>query len=280
LLEFNSKSRKWKGLILTGSEITLRGDLTELAQRARQSGFDHVRIQTHGMHLAQESFCRKLIESGVDEFFVSVAGADAETHDAITEVDGSFERTIRGLENIDKFDNVISITNTVVTSRSYRLLPAIVDRLSHLKNLAQMEFWVYFPMQESDDKDLVVSHRDVLPVLKQAIHAARARGLGVEVKNFPECMLGEDADTLLNSQPQLYIDPSFWTEFMRNGFYQCVYREQCDSTECLGLNTAYIEKFGWEKEVLHPLQGSMSAKSRVRERPSAERLALQTFRNK
>ena len=51
----------------------------------------------------------------------------------------------------------------------------------------------------------------------------------------------------------LMHDPAFWTEFMRNGFNQCVYREQCGAQRCLGLNTAYIDKFGWHEDVLVPL---------------------------
>jgi MoaA/NifB/PqqE/SkfB family radical SAM enzyme len=78
LLAQNREHRRWKGLILTGSEITLRRDLPELARRARASGFEHVRIQTHGMHLAERAYCEELVEAGVDEYFVSVAGPDAE----------------------------------------------------------------------------------------------------------------------------------------------------------------------------------------------------------
>ncbi len=255
LLEHNAEHKSWKGLILTGSEITLRRDLPMLARMAREAGFEHVRIQTHGMHLARESYCRELVEAGIDEYFVSVAGADAESHDAITGVQGSFDKTLRGLENVDGYDDVVSITNTVVTRKNYRLLPAVVERLGHLKRLLQMEFWVYWPMSETDEKDLIASHRDIRPFLRQAMGMARERGRTVEVKNFPECLLGDDGDTLSNSQPQLYIDPAFWPEFMRNGFYQCVYRDRCGSQECLGLTTAYIEKYGWEEESLHPLPG-------------------------
>ena len=75
----------------------------------------------------------------------------------------------------------------------------------------------------------------------------------MEVKNFPECLLGDDRGALLNDQPMLLIDNAFWTEFERNGFYQCVHRDACGSEQCLGLNTAYIETFGWEAEHLHPL---------------------------
>lgn len=253
LLDHNRKTRQWSGLILTGSEITLRRDLPNLARRARAAGFEHVRIQTHGMHLGRRSYAETLVAAGVDEFFVSVAGCDAASHDGITTVRGSFDKTLRGLEILDEHPNVATITNTVVTQESYRLLPAVVDRLAHLKRLTQMEFWVYWPMQENDEKGLIANHLDLLPFLKEASGRARALGRSVEIKNFPECLLGEDGSLLVNDQPQLYTDAAFWDEFSKNGFYQCPFRQQCRSTQCLGLNTAYIKKYGDHADRLHPI---------------------------
>jgi MoaA/NifB/PqqE/SkfB family radical SAM enzyme len=252
ILSQNARTRKWKGLTLTGSEVTLRRDLPDLARAARANGFEHVRIQTHGMRLAEEEYCRELVEAGVDEYFVSVTAADAATHDMITGVPGSFARTVRGLENLDRFPNVRALTNTVITRHSYRQLPAVVERLRHLRRLVQMEFWTYWPMRETDDKGLIVSHIEALPFIRQAVGAARALGRAVEVKNFPECLLGDDHDVLDNDQPQLIIDPEFWPEFMRNGFHQCVHRSYCASQRCLGLNTAYVNKYGWHGDVLVP----------------------------
>jgi len=252
ILARNARERRWKALTLTGSEVTLRPDLPQLARAARDHGFEHVRIQTHGVRLADRSYCRELVEAGIDEYFVSVTAADSETHDAITGVDGAFDKTLTGLENLDAFDHVATLTNTVITERSYRQLPLVVERLHHLRQLAQMEFWTYWPMRENDDKDLIPSHLDVLPYLQRAIVAARGYGRSVEVKNFPECLLGEDHDALDNAQPQLIIDPEFWPEFMRNGFHQCVHRDYCASPTCLGLNSAYINKYGWHADLLVP----------------------------
>jgi MoaA/NifB/PqqE/SkfB family radical SAM enzyme len=256
VIAHNQEQRQWTGLILTGAEITLRRDLPDLARLARHNGFEHVRIQTHGMRLADEAYCQELIDAGVDEFFVSVAAADAESHDCITGVPGSFEKTIQGLENLDRYPGVVSLTNTVVTQRSYQHLPGIVERLAHLKNLVQMEFWNFWPMSETDEKDLLVSHLEVRPYLRNAIRLARQHKRAVEVKNFPECLLDDEHDALDNTQPKLLIDPAFWQEFRRNGFGQCIHREVCGSEQCLGLNTAYIRKFGWQADVLAPLTNS------------------------
>src|SRR5689334_10451648 len=141
VIAHNLRERRWKGLILTGAEITLRRDLPELARLARHNGFDHVRIQTHGMRLADAAYCRELVEAGVNEFFVSVTASDADSHDAITGTPGSFARTLHGLENLEAFPGVAAITNTVVTRRSYQHLPGLVDLLGHLRRLVQMEFW-------------------------------------------------------------------------------------------------------------------------------------------
>ena len=206
------------------------------------------------MRLAELSYCRELIDAGVDEFFVSVTASDAESHDAITKVPGSFDKTILGLENLDTFPGVVALTNTVITRSSYRHLPGVVERLGHLKRLVQMDFWNYWPMSETDDKDLLVSHEEVVSLAA----AGGALGLGsggraVEVKNFPECLLGEERDALENAQPKLLIDPAFWHEFRRNGFQQCMcIVSTCGSSQCLGLNTAYVAKFGWQADLLVP----------------------------
>ena len=259
LLAHNARTRQWRGLVLTGSEITLRRDLPDLARQARDSGFEHVRIQTHGMHLADPEYCAKLVDAGIDEYFVSVTAPDAAAHDGITGVPGAFERMLTGLENLDRMEGVTTLTNTVITALSFTGLPAVVERLAHLRRLAQMEFWAFLPMSETDDKGLIAPHGDVAPYLRQAIAAARRLGRAVEVKNFPHCLLEADGDVLINGQPQLFIDAAFWPEFMRNGFHQCVYRDRCGSSECLGLNTAYIGRFGYEEDILRPMPPDLDA---------------------
>lgn len=253
LLKENREQQRWKGIILTGAEVTLRKDLPLMARRARESGFEHVRIQTHAMRLANKAYCQELVDAGIDEYFVSVTAATADRHDEITEVSGSFEKTIAALHNLDGLDNVRLMTNTVVTRLSYEQLPAVVELLRPLRRLVQMDFWNYWPMEEDGNPNLLVSHFDVRPYLLEAIRDARKLGRHVEVKNFPHCLMGEVGDALRNDQPELRIDPRFWDEFNRNGFKQCEYRDVCGSQQCLGLNTAYVNLYGWHEDRLSPL---------------------------
>ena len=77
ILTRNARERRWKVLTLTGSEVTLRPDLPQLARAARDHGFEHVRIQTHGVRLADPRYCQELVEAGIDEYFVSVTAGEA-----------------------------------------------------------------------------------------------------------------------------------------------------------------------------------------------------------
>jgi hypothetical protein len=254
VMQLNRHEHRWSGLTLTGAEITLDARLPELARIARNHGFTRIRIQTHGGRLADQAYLQQLIDSGINEFFISVTAANEELHDKITSVSGSFRNTIKALENISQYPELLVATNTVITAQSYKELPATVHLLSQYSCVRQVEYWYYFPMRSSDDKQLLVPVATVQPYLILAISLARQLGLEVEVKNYPECLLGVHAQHLYNDQPQLEIDSRFWEEFSRNGFYQCHYASTCASTSCLGLSTAYIERFGYESTCLKPLQ--------------------------
>jgi MoaA/NifB/PqqE/SkfB family radical SAM enzyme len=250
---YNKEHKKWRGLVLTGAEITLHRDLCSFVERARESGFERIRIQTNGIRLADKHYCESLINAGVNEFFISAPGWNDSTNDTITGIPGSFEKMVTGLENLESAANIQIITNTVVTNKSYHYLPELVDHFRQYAKLVQMEFWIYWPMGEYDTRNLIASHREILPKLMVAIRRCRECGINIEIKNFPECLLGEHCNVLINDQPELHIDPTFWNAFENNGFYQCAKRLQCRSKQCLGLNTAYIAKYGWENDLLQPI---------------------------
>lgn len=255
ILDQQRERRTWDGLVLTGSEITLRRDLPELAGRARAAGFENIRIQTHGMHLARPGYLECLLDAGINEFFISVAGHDARLHDHITKVPGAFDKMMTGIEKIEAAEQPARIiTNTVVTRESFEALDAIVATLAPFRRVVRHEFWNFFPMNEQDVKGLIVPYRILMPNVIRAIEAGVAQGRKVEVKNIPECLLGNLRHHLVNDQPTLIIDPDFWTEFDRNGFYECPHRAQCSSERCLGLTEAYVRRFGPEETLLSPIR--------------------------
>jgi len=83
-----------------GGEPTLYRDLPVLIRTARQMGFDFIEIYTN-LTILPEELLECFVANRV-HVATSVYGPAGERHDAITLVDGSFEKTIRNLRRIIK----------------------------------------------------------------------------------------------------------------------------------------------------------------------------------
>lgn len=79
----------------TGGDPLIHPDLVEAVRLARKLGFDPVEIYTNGLALSDTLLHR--LAPHQPRFAFSVYSHDAATHDAITRVPGSHERTIRAI---------------------------------------------------------------------------------------------------------------------------------------------------------------------------------------
>lgn len=72
----------------SGGEPTVRDDLPELVERARNSGIDHVEVNTNGIRLATEDgYADALAAAGVTAIYLQFDGLTSETYETIREVD-------------------------------------------------------------------------------------------------------------------------------------------------------------------------------------------------
>jgi MoaA/NifB/PqqE/SkfB family radical SAM enzyme len=261
IVDENLRSHKYDRVVFTGGEVTLEKSLFQFVERARASGaFRHVRLQTNGRKLADPAFTQALVDSGIDEFFVSLHGDTAALHDRITQRAGSFDELVRGLENLAT-QPVRRITNTVVHRTNVGAFEGIVG-IAQAHGVSEMEFWNYLPMEDhADERNIIAPLAEAMPSLRRALDRCAALGIRAVTKYVPRCLLGPHGATLDNSQPDTIIVESFWDEFPR---FACLYEALCEhSDECLGLAHDYIRKFGWEEDTLVPT---------TRTRPWAPRL--------
>jgi cyclic pyranopterin phosphate synthase len=250
MVDDNRVSRKYERAIFTGGEVTLEKSLLDFVRYARASGsFAHLRIQTNARKLADMDYARSLVEAGVDEYFVSLHGADAKVQDGISQRPGSFDEALAGMRNLQSLGARI-ITNTVINVDNVAVLADIVAVVAPF-GVRRMEFWNYLPMEDhADERNLIAPLDAIVPSLGRALDACRARGIEAVTKYVPRCLLGEHAGTLDNSQADVIIVESFWDEFPR---FNCLYEGECEHAEsCLGLHHDYVNKFGWEEARLRP----------------------------
>ena len=109
----------------TGGEPTLRQDLPELIGYAKAKGM-RCNLITNGIRCAKPAYAEALSAVGLDSAQVSLEAADAETHDSITKVPTSFERSVRAVANLRKA-KIHTHTNTTICPENADHVLALVD---------------------------------------------------------------------------------------------------------------------------------------------------------
>ena len=85
-------------LLFTGGEPTLREDLTELIRHAERVGAV-TGLVTNGRKLADPKYVEELVRAGLDYVQITLESHIPEVHEKITGVKGSWEETVKGVEN-------------------------------------------------------------------------------------------------------------------------------------------------------------------------------------
>ncbi len=91
-----------KSLQITGGEPTLRKDLFQIIQIAKEIGFSHIQIQTNGINLAESiDYCQRLKEEKINSVYIRFNGTKNTTNRLI-------ELHKQALDNLRKVDlNVV-----------------------------------------------------------------------------------------------------------------------------------------------------------------------------
>lgn len=123
MIEARRRGRTYLEII--GGEQTIRSDFIYLIEMAKKIGFETILMSTNGRMLAYTDFAQKLIKAGITSIIFSIHGHNAQLHDSLTQVEGSFSQLLKGIENVKKlgFKNIGS--NTTIVRQNYKSLPEI-----------------------------------------------------------------------------------------------------------------------------------------------------------
>ncbi len=84
---------------LSGGEPTVREGFIEAVTEAKILGYEEIGISTNGRKLADKDFCDRAVAAGLNRITFAIHGATPETHDAVTQVKGSFDEIVAGMKN-------------------------------------------------------------------------------------------------------------------------------------------------------------------------------------
>jgi len=114
-------------IIITGGDPLVRRDLFELVRYAAELGVPTGVAPAVSPNLTQETL-RELRRLGVKALSISLDGATAEVHEAMRQVEGNYEATVKAIETAVNTGLTVQV-NTVVWRRNVQQLPYIVKLL-------------------------------------------------------------------------------------------------------------------------------------------------------
>lgn len=244
-----------ENIVLTGGEVTIRKDFSTLIEKCTSHSLD-ITIQTNGRKLSNERIVDAVKDVDKIRFLIALHGDNAETHDTITQVKGSFEETCQGIKKMSELGKLI-VLKIVISKFNAKELPGIVklaDKLGvkyicfafpHGQGAARKNF-----------EEVIPQYSILKPILFELITEAKNRNVNIEFEAIPFCIIpyamqlvGElkyyDGDTICT---QVKEETFQWSEVRKSIKAKGEQCSNCDmSSFCEGPWQEYVEAFGTEE---------------------------------
>lgn len=184
-----------------GGEPLIRSITAKLIRKIKGYGME-CDLVTNGALLTKE-LIEEMVKIGVDRVKFSVDGVDAETHDSLRGVKGTFEKVMENIKYFSKTKTKLSaekprlLFNTVISNKNYRQLPDIVK----LGSSVDLDGIWLLPLTVFDDsaKDLKLTHEQTIEfksILKEAITLSKECGMEDNFEHFLEPKYMEKTESM------------------------------------------------------------------------------------
>ncbi len=122
-------------LTLTGGEAMCHKDFFKIAKEVRRLGMA-LRIYSNGYLLADRKMVRRVKELNPMEIEISLHGATPASHEALTKIKGSFDKTVRAIENLNEAGIKINLKCPITKLNQHELfeIKALAKRLGRSIN--------------------------------------------------------------------------------------------------------------------------------------------------
>jgi MoaA/NifB/PqqE/SkfB family radical SAM enzyme len=245
----------YTALVLTGGELSLRPDLSDLIAYARSCGFKEIQIQSNGRMFAYQDFCEKIINAGANEFAIALHGPSEKIHDALTGVKGSFKQTVAGIRNLKTLGQYV-ITNSVVTKTNYKSIPEMANLLVDM-GIEHFQFsFVHLIGRAWENRDWIVERKsEVAPYIKKGLRIGLKADRRASVEAMPYCLMEGFEDCVIEKlipQSRVFELDSVIEDLKNHRVHekktkrkeclQCRYNALCE-----GPWKEYPELFSWEE---------------------------------
>lgn len=184
-------------IVVTGGEPTLRTNLFfhTMEQVADKFQNTEVLLLTNGRSFASLNMVERLLAHcpRLLTIAIPIHGADAQTHDAITQASGSFTQTCLGLSHLLRRKVDIEI-RVVVSKLNVEHLSEIADLIAKKFPTATIVNFIGLETRGNcakNHQNVYIDCRDSFPYVRQAVNILVEHGINTSLYNYPLCAVDE-----------------------------------------------------------------------------------------
>ena len=203
-------AKQGRAISFTGGEPTIRPDLPELIECAKNAGFEKIELQSNAVLLGKKTV-QNLKKAGLNHAFIALHSHKKEISEKLTGVKDSFEKTVSGIKNL--LDAGIPTTvSHVITTMNHKELAEFAGFVE--KNFQGINS-IYFGLARpngrcAENAWLAPRLSDIEPFLEKAAEYCRRKKIFFEIEGFPLChTIGFEENNVesrrLLEEPVVYI---------------------------------------------------------------------------
>lgn len=179
----------YESVNIHGGEATVLEDFIEVLRLIKQYGYPQISLQTNARKLADSNYAKEVYDNGVNLFVVSLHGKEAEEHDTITQVSGSFQEAVEGIKNVKKLGAKVR-TNTVAYKGNIQSIPDIVELAINI-GADHINLSAIHPVGKAYEnfERVVPTYGQIQQKIFEAVDVCVKRNCVVTLEGFPNCMI-------------------------------------------------------------------------------------------
>lgn len=180
-------------LTLTGGEITIRKDFSDIMDYVQQKKADgsitFVDMQTNARMLYKEELA-EIAAKTVDFFLIALHSNRADVHDSITQSKGSFIQTTTAISNLIRFAGKEKIAiQTVINKKNYTHLKDIYAYVFETFGIKECNITFPHPIGVCMSDDVVPMYEEVQPFVNDALTYCLNNDIFPYIEALPFCVM-------------------------------------------------------------------------------------------
>jgi radical SAM protein with 4Fe4S-binding SPASM domain len=171
LIDIICNDAKVPSVSFTGGEPMLNKNIYRLIAYAKKRDM-RVNLITNGTLISAKS-AKELKSSGLDSAQVSLEGVNAQSHELLTQIPGSYDKTVRGIDNLNGA-GITTHTNTTLTKANCENAVSIPQFVKDRFGFTRCSMNLIIPTGSGlSNRSLFIAYSDAGPIIWKIHDAAR-----------------------------------------------------------------------------------------------------------